>query len=86
MRANTLELQLAQIRTAMRTAHDAGLPRLFMIETEFEEQLIETELHFVDGLIKDLASGDLEGLEMWKAFHTDGANPLEGVVFNFDRT
>ena len=57
-----------------------------MIETEFEEQLIETELHFVDGLIKDLASGDLEGLAMWKAFHTDGANPLEEVVFNFDRT
>jgi len=43
-------------------------------------------LHFVDGLIKDLASGDLEGLAMWRSFHTDGTNPLEGVVFNFDRS
>lgn len=86
MRANTLELRLAQMRTAMRTAHDAGLPRLFMIESEFEEQLTETELHFVNGLIKDLASGDLEGLDLWRSFHTDGTNPAEALVFNFDRS
>jgi DNA-binding PadR family transcriptional regulator len=85
MRATTLELQLVKIRSVMRTAHDAGLPRLFMVETEFEEQLIETELHFVSGLIKDVASGSLEGLDMWKAFHTDGMTTPEGVVFNFDR-
>jgi hypothetical protein len=57
-----------------------------MVETEFEEQLIETELQFVTLLIKDMASGDLEGLDLWKSFHADGKNPLEGVVFEIDTT
>ena len=55
LRAATLELHLAQIRATIVAAREAGLPRLFMVETEFEEQLIETELHFVSGLIKDMA-------------------------------
>ena len=62
-------------------AHDAGLPRLFGLESEYEEQQMEAELHFVNGLVKEIESGDLEGLEMWRAFHADGPNPLEGVVF-----
>jgi len=86
LRANTLELHLAQIRATLVAAREAGLPRLFMVETEFEEQLIETELHFVGGLIKDMASGDLEGLDTWRSFHAEGENPLEGVVFKIDTT
>jgi DNA-binding PadR family transcriptional regulator len=86
LRANTLELQMAQIRATLGASREAGLPRLFLVETEFEEELIGTELHFVNGLIKDMASGDLDGLEMWKSFHADGKNPLEGVVFNLNPT
>ena len=63
-----------------------GLPRLFNLEGEYEEQLLEAELHFVEGLVKDIEAGDLEGLEMWRSFHADGTIPLEGVVFNFDPT
>ena len=86
MRANTLELQLTQIRATLVAAREAGLPRLFMVETEFEEQLIETELEFVGGLINDMTSGDLEGLDLWRSFHVDGKNPLEGVVFEINAT
>jgi DNA-binding PadR family transcriptional regulator len=86
LRANTLEMKLARIRGGVRAAKDAGLPRIFMLESELEEQLVETELHFVNGLVKDLASGDLEGLEMWKSFHAEGAIPLEGVVLHFEPT
>jgi DNA-binding PadR family transcriptional regulator len=82
-RANTLEIHLAQTRATSRAAQDAGLPRLFMVESEFEEAQIDAELHFVNGLIKDMASGDLEGLAMWKSFHTDGVIPMEEVVFSF---
>jgi hypothetical protein len=57
-----------------------------MVETEFEEQLIETELEFVGGLINDMTSGDLEGLDLWRSFHVDGKNPLEGVVFEINAT
>jgi DNA-binding PadR family transcriptional regulator len=82
MRAEALGFRLAGIRGSMRAARDVGLPRLFSLEGEFEEQQMATELHFVQGLIKDIASGDLEGLEMWKTFHVDGINPMEGVDFS----
>jgi DNA-binding PadR family transcriptional regulator len=81
MRGEALAFNLASTRASLRAAADAGLPRLFALEGEFEEQQMEAELHFVQGLIKDIESGDLDGLDIWKAFHTDGTRPLEGVIF-----
>jgi DNA-binding PadR family transcriptional regulator len=83
-RADALGFGLAQIRGGMKVASDMGLPRLFGLEAEYEEQLMETELHFVNALVKDIASGSLEGLDMWKTFHTDGVIPLDGKVFSYD--
>ena len=82
-RGDALGLGLAQIRGGMRVAHDAGLPRIFGLESEYEEQQMVTELHFVNGLIKDIISGDLEGLDMWRAFHS-GDVPPEGVIFTLN--
>jgi DNA-binding PadR family transcriptional regulator len=80
-RADALAMQLAAIRGSMRAASEAGLPRLFSLESEYEEQQLESELHFVNALVKDIASGDLEGLDMWRGFHTEGAAPFEGVIY-----
>jgi DNA-binding PadR family transcriptional regulator len=81
MRAEGLAFNLASLRGSMRAAREAGLPRLFGLEGEFEEQQMAAELHFTQGLIKDIESGDLEGLDMWRSFHVEGAIPLEGVIF-----
>jgi DNA-binding PadR family transcriptional regulator len=83
-RADVLGFQLAALRGGMRAASEAGLPRLFGLESEYEEQQLAAELHFIDGLIKDIASGDLDGLAMWRSFHAEGTVPLEGVVFTFN--
>jgi DNA-binding PadR family transcriptional regulator len=80
-RAEAVAFQLAGLRGAMVAARDVGLPRLFGLESEYEEQQLASELHFVNALVKEIASGDLEGLEMWRSFHADGTNPLEGVIF-----
>jgi DNA-binding PadR family transcriptional regulator len=85
-RADALGFQLAALRGGMRAAQEAGLPRLFGLEGEYEEQQLDAELHFVNGLIKEIASGDLDGLDMWRTFHTEGIVPLEGVVFTFNPT
>jgi hypothetical protein len=70
-RSQALEIRLAQHRAALRTATDAGLPRLFSIESEFETAMADAELHFVQGLLKELADGALEGLDMWRGFYGD---------------
>ena len=81
-RADALRVRLAGMRGAMKAARDGGLPRLFELEAEYEEQQLSAELKFVNGLVEEIAAGTLEGLDMWRLFHTDGFN-AEEVHFNF---
>jgi DNA-binding PadR family transcriptional regulator len=72
-RAHALELRLAGHRGALRLAGEMGLPRLFELESEFEERLLETELDFVTKLVEDIEGGSLEGLDLWRSFATQDA-------------
>ncbi|MBV8463777.1 MAG: PadR family transcriptional regulator [Acidimicrobiales bacterium] len=82
-RADALKMKVVGIRSAMHAARESGLPRLFELEAEYEEQQLSAELKFVNALIGDITAGTLEGLDMWRAFHTAGFNPEE-VQFDFD--
>jgi DNA-binding PadR family transcriptional regulator len=82
-RAEALSVKLASIRGAMGAAKKAGLPRMFELEAEYEETQITSELKFVNALVKEMEAGTLEGLDMWRTFHTEGFNPKE-VHFTFD--
>jgi DNA-binding PadR family transcriptional regulator len=83
IRSDVLTVRLAGLKGAMEAARQAGLPRLFELEVEYEEQLLAAELQFVKGLIVDIESGTLDGLEMWKLFHAAGSDPVEGVMYTF---
>ncbi len=72
-RALALEIRLTQVRAAYRAAADAGLPRLFELEGEYEEKVMEAELDFVRRLIKEIDDGSLDGLELWRAFSASAA-------------
>jgi DNA-binding PadR family transcriptional regulator len=82
-RREALNVKLAAMRGAMKAARDAGLPRIFELESEYEEQQLKAEVKFVTGLVDEMAAGTLEGLEMWRLFHTESFNPEE-VAFTFD--
>jgi DNA-binding PadR family transcriptional regulator len=82
-RAEGLSVKLAAMRGAMGAAQKAGLPRIFELEAEYEEGQLANELKFVNALVKEMEAGTLEGLDMWRIFHTEGFNPKE-VQFTFD--
>lgn len=82
-RREALNVKLAAMRGAMKAARDAGLPRIFELESEFEEQQLRAELKFVTALAEEMTEGTLEGLEMWRLFHTEGFNSGE-VEFTFN--
>src|SRR5215469_2499563 len=82
-RGEALKVKLAGMRGAMKAAQEAGLPRIFELETEYEEQQLRAELKFVTALVDEMTNGTLEGIEMWGMFHTEGFNPEE-VEFTFD--
>ena len=86
-RADALTVKLAGIRGAMDAAKKAGLPRIFELEAEYEESQLAAELKFVKALVKDMDEGTLDGLDMWRVFHSEGFNPEEvHFEFNLDET
>jgi DNA-binding PadR family transcriptional regulator len=83
-RADALGFKLAVVRGAMRAATTAGLPRLFVLEGEYEEAQLAAELDFVRRLIGDLESGSLDGLDAWRGFHEDGVNRWENLALELE--
>jgi DNA-binding PadR family transcriptional regulator len=82
-RAEALTMRLVAMRGAMQAARDAGLPRIFELESEYEERVVTAEFAFVKALVDEMADGTLEGLELWRLFQTEDFNPEE-VHFTFD--
>jgi DNA-binding PadR family transcriptional regulator len=82
-RAEALTMKLVAMRGAMQAATDAGLPRIFELESEYEERTLSAEYAFVRALIEEMENGTLEGLELWRLFQTEDFNPEE-VHFTFD--
>ena len=82
-RAEALTMKLVAMRGAMQAATDAGLPRIFELESEYEERTLSAEFAFVRALVEEMENGTLEGLELWRLFQTEDFNPEE-VHFTFD--
>ena len=82
-RAEALTMKLVAMRGAMQAARDAGLPRIFELESEYEERTLSAELVFVRALLEEMENGTLEGLELWRLFQTEDFNPEE-VHFTFE--
>ena len=64
-----LEVRLAKSKATRSNAVTMGLPRLFMLEDEYRERLIEAELDFTQSLLKEIEGRSLEGIEEWAGFH-----------------
>jgi DNA-binding PadR family transcriptional regulator len=72
-RCDTLEFVLDRDQAVHRTAEKRGLPRLFFVENEYKQALLQAELEFTRRLIADIESGELTGLDQWQNWH-DGAD------------
>jgi hypothetical protein len=75
-RLDHLEAGIAQARSEL-DGHRAEIPRLFLVEVEYDLALREAEAAWVRALLEDLTSGEFPGLDEWAAFHRTGerSNP-----------
>ena len=78
-----LTVKLASLRGVEKAARDAGLPRIFGLEAEYEEGQLVAELRFVTSLTEEMENGTLEGLDLWRRFQTEDFDPEE-VHFTFE--
>ena len=72
-RCRRLEVEVEQYRSLRKLISSERVPRLFWIESEYRITLREAELDWTRGLIADLTSGSLEGMEQWVKFHEPAA-------------
>jgi DNA-binding PadR family transcriptional regulator len=69
-----LEVMAHQMRSMREFAAAEGLPRLFVVEGEYELALLEAELNFVRQLIEDIEGNRLE-TDMWRSFQSTSYQP-----------
>jgi DNA-binding PadR family transcriptional regulator len=57
--------------------HRRDVPRLFLVEAEYELAIREAERDWVHALLGELGGGSLPGLDQWRAWHETGEVPPE---------
>lgn len=75
-RARALE-ELIAADEAELAASAEQVPRLFLIETEYELAARRAEVRWTRGLLQEIADGSMPGLAQWREFHRTGALPDE---------
>ncbi|MFC8042978.1 PadR family transcriptional regulator [Nocardia sp. NPDC057353] len=75
-RAAALERTLAEIRAQVGAVE--GLPRLFLIETEFGTAMLAAELEWVRGLRAELADGTFPEVDTWRSLNRAVFDPVRG--------
>lgn len=53
------------------------LPRLFVVETEYQLHMTAAQADWIRGLLREMAEGTLTGLDEWRQFHETGETPEE---------
>src|SRR5499427_5856888 len=78
-RIRLLQMEIAQARTMISTAHNARLPRLLLIEGEYHVAMREAELFWVKQLAAELEAGTLRGKWGWRRVRKSGEAPTWDV-------
>jgi DNA-binding PadR family transcriptional regulator len=73
-RLEVLEATTAEHQAGLE-AWAAGLPRLFLIESEYHLALRRAETEWVRGLLKEFTDGTFPGIGEWQRFHDTGEVP-----------
>jgi DNA-binding PadR family transcriptional regulator len=76
LRLTTMTEQLDADR-AMLAGASQEIPRLFLVETEYDLALRAAEVAWLASLVDELATGRFPGLAVWQAYHDTGQLPPE---------
>ncbi len=69
-RGHLLEKEVRKMRSEMDSTAKQGVPRIFLIESEYVLAMLEAELKWVREIVREIEGGTLEGIREWKAFHS----------------
>jgi DNA-binding PadR family transcriptional regulator len=75
-RLGLVEETIARKRAAL-AEHSKDVPRLFLVEDEYELAMTKAEAAWIRSLLKEFTSGTHPSLALWEAWHKTGAVPPE---------
>ncbi|MFI6267060.1 PadR family transcriptional regulator [Micromonospora sp. NPDC051006] len=81
--AELLRQRLELLEEGIRAGRDAltehlrQIPRLFLVESEYDLAIREAEATWIRALLAELRAGTYPGLDQWRAFHETGELPPE---------
>ncbi|MFJ8635427.1 helix-turn-helix transcriptional regulator [Streptomyces sp. NPDC093568] len=75
-RVKALEVQAASGRGALHKLYET-LPRLFLVETEYQLHMVEAQAEWVRGFLEEIRKGTLPGVDPWRRYHETGEMPPE---------
>ncbi len=75
-RRDTLQSQVDEQRARLAEVAE-DVPRLFLVEDEYDLAIRTAELTWLDGLLAELVDGTLPGLDLWQSWHDTGTVPAE---------
>lgn len=67
-RVVNLDIILTQKRAGLEAATAQGLPRLFVLESEYAIAMLAAERELTDTLAREVADGTLDGIEEWRSW------------------
>jgi DNA-binding PadR family transcriptional regulator len=68
-RCDALDMRLDQLEAAGEGAEKRGIPRLFMVENDYQIALLRTEVEFTRRLVAEIESGEMDGLDEWRSWY-----------------
>ncbi|MFJ9784479.1 helix-turn-helix transcriptional regulator [Amycolatopsis sp. NPDC101161] len=73
-RAQDLEERAAEQRASLEQLR-AVLPRVFLVEVEYDLAMTEAEARWVRGFLEELTSGTVPGVDAWRRWYETGEFP-----------
>jgi DNA-binding PadR family transcriptional regulator len=74
-RVTALEAEAGADRHELAASHEHGVPRVFLVETEYALAMREAEIAWVRSLRDEIACGTLSGVTEWRRYHEAGETP-----------
>jgi DNA-binding PadR family transcriptional regulator len=78
-RADQLELQVAGLRAVLEKLRET-LPRMFLVETEYQVHMIDAEAAWIRGFLEELEEGAISGAAQWRSWQETGVVPAEWIA------
>jgi len=68
-RVGKLHERLSELDAILEAATRNGVPRVFLVEMEYERALVDADCTFTEQLARDIESERLDGVAFWKDVH-----------------